>query len=132
LPVGQKSYRTLGIDYPAPRRGRDEAHVPAPDPEWGLGADTMRDRAAKPSPFWLTGPWPLAGLYTLCYPEASLGRSRLNSARSEEIQAMAGFLGTVKNRQGVIAAAAVGAVCALAAGAGWYVYGPSLSPPRTP
>jgi nucleoid-associated protein YgaU len=45
---------------------------------------------------------------------------------------MAGFLGTVKNRQGVIAAAAVGAVCALAAGAGWYVYGPSLSPPRTP
>jgi nucleoid-associated protein YgaU len=42
---------------------------------------------------------------------------------------MAGFLGTVKNRQGVIAAAAVAAVCALAAGAGWYVYGPSLSPP---
>ena len=44
---------------------------------------------------------------------------------------MAGFLGTVKNRQGVIAAAAVGAVCALAAGAGLYVYGPSLSPSRT-
>src|SRR4029077_619796 len=54
LPVGQKSYRNLGIGYPAPRRGRDEAHVPAPDPEWGLGADTMRDRAAKPSPFWST------------------------------------------------------------------------------